>query len=116
MQRLDTKHRTELKRVGKVRSHWGPRDLFWHLITEEEEGGCNQGEESTEQKYERTVGKEWHNTQPRMRKNLVFVKDGTVQLKPKCGSSFLSRVIPNISIYYQKYGASIITPNTVPLK
>ena len=23
-------------------------------------------------------------TQPRMRKNLVFVKDGTVQLKPKC--------------------------------
>ena len=48
MQRLDTKHRTELKRVGKVRSHWGPRDLFWHLITEEEEGGCNQGEESTE--------------------------------------------------------------------
>ena len=48
MQRLDTKHRTELKRVVEVRSHWGPRDLFWHLITEEEEGGCNQGEESTE--------------------------------------------------------------------
>ena len=42
-------------------------------------------------------------TQPRMRKNLVFVKDGTVQLKPKCGSSLLSRVIPNISIYHQKY-------------
>ena len=38
MQRLDTKHRTELKRVVEVRSHWGPRDLFWHLITEEEEG------------------------------------------------------------------------------
>ena len=32
----------------------------------------------------------------RMRKNLVFVKDGTVQLKPKCGSSLLSRVIPYI--------------------
>ena len=37
-----------------------------------------------------------HYTQPRMRKNLVFVKDGTVQLKPKCGSSLLSRVIPYI--------------------
>ena len=43
-----------------------------------------------------------------MRKNLVFVKDGTVQLKPKCGSSLLSRVIPNISVYYQKYWNSII--------
>ena len=42
MQRLDTKHRTELKRVGKVRSHWGPRDLFWHLITEEEEGDASK--------------------------------------------------------------------------
>ena len=40
---------------------------------------------------------------PRMRNNLVFVKDGTVQLKPKCGSSLLSRVIPNILTYYQKY-------------
>ena len=29
-----------------------------------------------------------------MRKFLVFVKDGTVQLKPKCGNSLLSRVIP----------------------
>ena len=35
-----------------------------------------------------------HYIQPRMRKNLVFVKDGTVQLKPRCGSSLLSRVIP----------------------
>ena len=42
-------------------------------------------------------------TQPRMRKNLVFVKDGTVQLKPKCGSNLRSRVIPNILTYYQKY-------------
>ena len=32
----------------------------------------------------------------RMRKNLVFVKDGTVQLEPKCGSSSLPRVIPHI--------------------
>ena len=37
-----------------------------------------------------------HYTQPRMRKNLVFVKDGTVQLKPKCGSSLLSWVISYI--------------------
>ena len=57
-----------------------------------------------------------HYTQPRMRNNLVYVKGGTVQLKPKCGSSLLSRVIPNISTYYQKYWSSIITPNTVPLK
>ena len=28
--------------------------------------------------------------------NLVFVKDGPAQLKPKCGSSLLSRVIPYI--------------------
>ena len=71
------------------------------------------------QKYEGTVGKEWHNTiytQPRMRKNLVFVKDGTVQLKPRCGRNLLSGVMPNILTYYQKYWASIITPNTVPLK
>ena len=34
--------------------------------------------------------------------NLVFVKDGTVQLKPTCGSNLLSRVIRNISAYYQK--------------
>ena len=40
---------------------------------------------------------------PRMRNNLVFVKDGTVQLKPKCGSNLRSRVIPNILTYYQKY-------------
>ena len=38
-----------------------------------------------------------------MRKNLVFVKDGTVQLEPKCGSSLLSRAIPNILAYYHKY-------------
>ena len=31
-----------------------------------------------------------------MRKNLVYVKDGTVQLKPECGSSLLFRVIPYI--------------------
>ena len=30
--------------------------------------------------------------------------------------SKLSRVIPNISVCYQKYLSSIITPNTVPLK
>ena len=35
-------------------------------------------------------------TQTRMSKNLVFVKDGTAQLKPKCGSSLLSRVLPYI--------------------
>ena len=38
-----------------------------------------------------------------MRKNLVYVKDGTVQLKPECGNSLLSRVLPNILTYYQKY-------------
>ena len=31
------------------------------------------------------------------------VKDGTAQLKPKCGSSLLSRVILSILTYYQKY-------------
>ena len=51
-----------------------------------------------------------------MRKNLVFVKDGTVPSKPRCGSSSLPGVIPKISIYYQKYWSSKITPNTVSLK
>ena len=51
-----------------------------------------------------------------MRKNLVCVKDGTVQLKPKCGSNLLSRVIPSILTYYQKYWSSIITPNTASKK
>ena len=51
-----------------------------------------------------------------MRKNLVCVKDGTVQLKPEGGSSLLSRVIPNILTYYQKYSSNIMTPNTVPLE
>ena len=32
-------------------------------------------------------------------KKRVFVKDGTVQLKPTCGSRSLSRVIPNILVY-----------------
>ena len=31
------------------------------------------------------------------------VKDGTAQLKPKCGSSLLSRIILSILTYYQKY-------------
>ena len=44
-------------------------------------------------------------------KSSVCVKGGTVQLKPKCGSSLLSMVIPNISTYYQKYWSSIILPN-----
>ena len=46
----------------------------------------------------------------------VFVEDGTAPSKPKCGRNLLSRVIPNISVYYQKYLSSIITPNTVPSK
>ena len=37
-----------------------------------------------------------------------IVKDGTVQLKAKCGSNLLSRVIPKILTYYQKYWSSII--------
>ena len=49
-------------------------------------------------------GKEYYNKNMRERLekngitllNLVFVKDGIVQLKPKCGSSLLSRVIPYI--------------------
>ena len=43
-------------------------------------------------------------------------EDGTVQLKPKCGSSSLSRVILSILVYYQKYWIGKITRNTVPLK
>ena len=48
--------------------------------------------------------------------NLLYVKDGNEQLKSKCGSSLLSRVIQYNWTYYQKYWSSIITPNTVPLK
>ena len=58
----------------------------------------------------------YHYTQPKMRKNLMFVKDGSVQSKPRCGSSSLSKATPNISVYYQKYWSSIIILSTVPLK
>ena len=40
--------------------------------------------------------------QPKMSKNLVFVKDETVQSKPRCGYNLLSRVIQHILIRYQK--------------
>ena len=63
------------------------------------------------------IGKEYYNKNMKelYSTNLVFVKV-TVELKPECGSSSLSRVIPYIWTYYQKYWNSIITPNTVPLK
>ena len=38
------------------------------------------------------------------------------RIKTKIGNSLLSRVIPNILTYYQKYWSSIITLNKVPLK
>ena len=37
-------------------------------------------------------------SQPKTRKNLVFVKDGTILSKPKCGSSLLSKVTQYILI------------------
>ena len=37
-------------------------------------------------------------------------------IKTKMWKQFLSKVIPNISTYYQRYWSSTITPNTVPLK
>ena len=40
----------------------------------------------------------------------------SVPSKSRCGRNLLSRVIPNVSVYYQKYWSSIITPNIVPLK
>ena len=47
-----------------------------------------------------------------MRKNLVYVKDGTVQLKLKCESSLLSRVTPKILEQYNnaKHSSIKMTP------
>ena len=41
-------------------------------------------------------------SQLKTRKNLVFVKDGTIPSKPKCGSSLLSKVTQHVLIYCQK--------------